>query len=68
MKDAAKLIEEHRVALQLRQLQTLLELDSSQSTAIVFPAPIGLIKPFLDRAPQSRPSNPSVAPEHRHAA
>src|SRR5256886_15229297 len=50
LKDAANVIEEHPVALQLRYLQTLLELGSSQSTTIVLPAPIELIKPFLDRA------------------
>jgi len=50
LKDAANVIEAHPVALQLRYLQTLLELGSSQSTTIVFPAPIDLIKPFLDRA------------------
>src|SRR5689334_21939171 len=36
LKDAANVIEEHPVALQLRYLQTLLELGSSQSTTIVF--------------------------------
>jgi regulator of protease activity HflC (stomatin/prohibitin superfamily) len=50
LKDAANVIEEHPVALQLRYLQTLLELGSSQATTIVFPAPIDLIKPFLERA------------------
>ncbi|MGZ4257701.1 MAG: slipin family protein [Gaiellaceae bacterium] len=50
LKDAALVIEEHPIALQLRYLQTLLELGSSQATTIVFPAPIELIKPFLDRA------------------
>jgi regulator of protease activity HflC (stomatin/prohibitin superfamily) len=49
LKDAANVIEQHPVALQLRYLQTLLELGGSQSTTIVFPAPIDLIKPFLDR-------------------
>src|ERR671931_679196 len=39
LKDAALVIEEHPIALQLRYLQTLLELGSSQSTTIVFPAP-----------------------------
>jgi regulator of protease activity HflC (stomatin/prohibitin superfamily) len=50
LKDAANVIEAHPVALQLRYLQTLLELGSSQSTTIVFPAPIDLLKPFLDRS------------------
>jgi regulator of protease activity HflC (stomatin/prohibitin superfamily) len=51
LKDAALVIEEHPIALQLRYLQTLLELGASQSTTIVFPAPLDLLKPFLDRAP-----------------
>jgi regulator of protease activity HflC (stomatin/prohibitin superfamily) len=50
LKDAANVIETHPVALQLRYLQTLIELGSSPSTTIVFPAPLDLIKPFLDRA------------------
>ena len=50
LKDAALVIEEHPIALQLRYLQTLLELGSSQATTIVFPAPIDLITPFLERS------------------
>ena len=47
LKDAALVIEGHPIAIQLRYLQTLLELGSSQSTTIVFPAPIDLLKPFI---------------------
>ncbi|MDQ5821696.1 MAG: slipin family protein [Actinomycetota bacterium] len=50
LKDAALVIEDHPIALQLRYLQTLLELGSSQATTIVFPAPIDLFKPFLEKA------------------
>src|SRR5216110_1413909 len=50
LKDAAVVIGQQPVALQLRYLQTLLELGSSQSTTIVFPAPIDLIAPFLEKA------------------
>jgi regulator of protease activity HflC (stomatin/prohibitin superfamily) len=46
LKDAALVIEGHPIAIQLRYLQTLLELGASQSTTIVFPAPIDLLKPF----------------------
>jgi regulator of protease activity HflC (stomatin/prohibitin superfamily) len=53
LKDAALVIEEHPIALQLRYLQTLLELGSSQSTTIVFPAPIDLLTPFLERPKSS---------------
>jgi regulator of protease activity HflC (stomatin/prohibitin superfamily) len=49
LKDAALVIEAHPIALQLRYLQTLLELGASQSTTIVFPAPLDLLRPFLER-------------------
>jgi regulator of protease activity HflC (stomatin/prohibitin superfamily) len=50
LKDAAIVIEEHPIALQLRYLQTLLEIGGSNSSTIIFPAPIDLIRPFLERA------------------
>src|SRR5690348_13466367 len=46
LKDAATVIEAHPIALQLRYLQTLLELGSSQSTTIAFPIPIEMLKAF----------------------
>ena len=49
LKDAALVLENHPVALQLRYLQTLIEVSGSASTTIVFPAPIDLIKPFIER-------------------
>src|SRR6187551_3667156 len=49
LKDAAIVIEEHPIALQLRYLQTLLEIGGSNSSTIIFPAPIDLIRPFLER-------------------
>ncbi len=53
LKDAAAVLQQQPIALQLRYMQTLLELGSSQSTTIVFPMPIDLIKPFLERADRS---------------
>src|SRR5256712_2264505 len=53
LKDAAVVIEEHPIALQLRYLQTLLELGSGNTSTIVFPAPIDLIAPFLGRGHSS---------------
>ncbi len=50
LKDAATVIEEHPIALQLRYLQTLLELGSSQSTTIAFPVPIEMLKAFASAA------------------
>jgi len=49
LKDAALVIEQHPIALQLRYLQTLLELGGSQSTTIVFPAPIDILKAFMPK-------------------
>jgi regulator of protease activity HflC (stomatin/prohibitin superfamily) len=49
LKDAALVIEEHPIALQLRYLQTLLEIGGSNSSTIIFPAPIDLLKPFLEK-------------------
>src|SRR5213075_81897 len=54
LKDAAVVIGQQPVALQLRYLQTLLELGSSQSTTIVFPAPIDIISAFLPKQSPSR--------------
>src|SRR5580765_7017911 len=54
LSDAATVLEKHPVALQLRYLQTLIEISSSASTTIVFPAPIDLIKPFLERTDGSQ--------------
>jgi regulator of protease activity HflC (stomatin/prohibitin superfamily) len=48
LKDAANVMAEAPVALQLRYLQTLLEIGATNSTTIVFPAPIDLISPFLE--------------------
>jgi len=61
LKDAAKVIENHPTALQLRYLQTLLELGGSASTTIVFPAPIDLIRPFIERAESKQDGNSAGA-------
>ena len=49
LRDAAVVMEESPIALQLRYLQTLLEIGASNNSTIVFPAPIDLLKPFLER-------------------
>jgi regulator of protease activity HflC (stomatin/prohibitin superfamily) len=48
LRDAATVMASAPMALQLRYLQTLLELGASQATTIVFPAPIDLFKPFIE--------------------
>jgi len=51
LKDASNVLEGHPVALQLRYMQTLIELGSSPSTTIVFPVPIDLLRPFIADEP-----------------
>jgi regulator of protease activity HflC (stomatin/prohibitin superfamily) len=48
--EAAEIISRNPSAMQLRYQQTLLELGVNQSSTIVFPLPIDLIKPLADAA------------------
>ena len=50
LRDAAAVMAQEPIAIQLRYLQTLLEIGSTNATTIVFPAPIDLIQPLLERA------------------
>ena len=47
--EAAQVMQREPMSLQLRYLQTLLDISGSPSTTIVFPAPIDLIRPFLEK-------------------
>jgi regulator of protease activity HflC (stomatin/prohibitin superfamily) len=49
LKDAANVIEEHPIALQLRYLQTLIEISTSPATTIVFPAPVDILTSFIPK-------------------
>jgi regulator of protease activity HflC (stomatin/prohibitin superfamily) len=46
---AAKVLAEHPVSVQLRFLQTLREIASEQNSTIVFPVPIDLIQVFMNK-------------------
>jgi regulator of protease activity HflC (stomatin/prohibitin superfamily) len=48
--DAADVISQNPVTIQLRYLQTLLEIGGEQNSTVVFPLPIDLIGPLLDAA------------------
>ncbi|MGO4885648.1 MAG: slipin family protein [Bryobacteraceae bacterium] len=59
---AAKVIQEQPVAIQLRYLQTLVEIGTEKNTTIVFPLPIDILS-SLERAlaklsEPSKPANP----------
>ena len=62
--DAAGIMSRNPTALQLRYLQTLIEVGVNQNSTIVFPLPIDLIKPMLEGQIGSRDgrSQPSPAP------
>jgi hypothetical protein len=45
--DAAEVMSGNPAALQLRYLQTLLEIGTNQNSTIVLPVPIDLIKPLM---------------------
>jgi hypothetical protein len=46
--EAAAVISENPVTLQLRYLQTLTEIAAEKNSTIVFPLPIDLMKAFVD--------------------
>jgi regulator of protease activity HflC (stomatin/prohibitin superfamily) len=52
---AATIIGDHPMALQLRYLQTLREISSENNSTTLFPIPIDLFKPFLALADRLKP-------------
>jgi regulator of protease activity HflC (stomatin/prohibitin superfamily) len=60
LKDAANVIGLNPIALQLRYLQTMLEISSERSSTLILPLPIDLLRPFMN-------SGTSVAPDSEPA-
>jgi regulator of protease activity HflC (stomatin/prohibitin superfamily) len=60
LRDASITLSESPASLQLRYLQTLLELGADQNSTVVFPIPIDIISPFLDAVSQQAPAKPGV--------
>ncbi|GAA4285658.1 slipin family protein [Georgenia daeguensis] len=52
LRQAADTLSRSPASLQLRYLQTLLELGADQNSTVVFPLPIDIIGPFLGKLPQ----------------
>jgi len=48
LSEAADVISQNPVTIQLRYLQTLLEIGGEQNSTVVFPLPIDLVGPLLD--------------------
>jgi regulator of protease activity HflC (stomatin/prohibitin superfamily) len=72
LRDAAKTIEGHPMAMQMRFLQTLIDVGSENNSTIVFPLPLELVSGMLERVPAANGSPtadqpaPSVAPAPTH--
>ena len=60
--EAADIMSQHPIALQLRYLQTLADIATENNSTLIFPIPIDLIRPFLtiaERAAQSDGAGPA---------
>jgi regulator of protease activity HflC (stomatin/prohibitin superfamily) len=66
--DAADIISTNPASLQLRYLQTLLEIGSNQNTTVVFPLPMDVLEPFIGRSDhaaggsKAKPPTPPAPP------
>jgi regulator of protease activity HflC (stomatin/prohibitin superfamily) len=49
LRDAADVIKAHPMAMQMRYLQTLVEVGAEHNTTLVFPVPLELISSFLEK-------------------
>lgn len=67
--EASEILGQSPMSLQLRFLQTLTEMSGNQSSTIVFPLPLDLLKPFFDKARPSmfknKPDSPSGEEENK---
>ncbi len=63
--DAADIISTNPASLQLRYLQTLLEIGSNQNTTVVFPLPMDVLEPFIGRADHKTGGSKAKAPAPR---
>ena len=62
--EAADVMSRNPVTLQLRYLQTLREIGGQQNSTIVFPMPVDLMRPMLERARRG-PARPARRPRRR---
>ncbi len=60
LRDAAATLSQSPAAIQLRYLQTLLELGADQNSTVVFPIPIDILTPFLETVREKRTDNATL--------
>ena len=76
LKDAAQVLSENPMSLQLRFLQTMLEISSERSSTIILPLPIELFRPLIESVARLRAAEltarasarPDLGPNRRHRA
>ena len=66
LREAADTLSKSPASLQLRYLQTLLELGADQNSTVVFPLPVDIITPFLKNAQVLARLADDVTPEINH--
>jgi regulator of protease activity HflC (stomatin/prohibitin superfamily) len=54
LKDAANVMSENPITLQLRFLQTVLEMSSERTSTLILPLPLELLRVFASGPPESR--------------
>jgi regulator of protease activity HflC (stomatin/prohibitin superfamily) len=60
LSQAANIMSANPATLQLRYLQTLLDIGVNQNSTIIFPLPLDMVEPFLNRGPRSTtPESPA---------
>jgi regulator of protease activity HflC (stomatin/prohibitin superfamily) len=57
LKDAAMVLAENPMSLQLRFLQTMLEISSERSSTIILPLPIELFRPLIESSGYGQPKS-----------
>ena len=62
LRQAADTLSRSPASLQLRYLQTLLELGADQNSTVVFPLPVDIVGPFLNKLVSGGTESPAQAP------
>lgn len=60
LRDAAEMIHDHPMAMQMRFLQTLVEIGLENNTTIVFPMPIDLVSTFMNGQAAPKAEEPTT--------
>jgi hypothetical protein len=60
LKDAADILAVNPISVQLRFLQTMLEISSERSSTLILPLPIDLFTPFIEGRGRTSTSGPQT--------